>query len=96
MYAKAGFIVQTAMMDIEFNKLKNGMPELVINTTAAREHVGEIERKIRVIKEQARGMISTLPFEMLPKLMVVERMHFCIMWLNSFPVKSGISERYSP
>ena len=51
MYAKAGFVVQTAMMDMEFDKLKSVMSELVINTTAAREHVGEIERKIRVIKE---------------------------------------------
>ncbi len=76
--------------------MKDIMPELAINTTAGQEHVGEIERKIRIIKERARGTISTLPFEMLPKLMVVELMHFCVMWLNSFPVKSEISEKYSP
>ena len=37
-----------------------------------------------------------MPFEMLPKLMVIKLLHFCVMWLNLFPVKSGISEQYSP
>jgi hypothetical protein len=37
MYAKAGFIVQTAMMDMEFEKLKNIMPELVINREKLKE-----------------------------------------------------------
>ncbi len=46
-YCKAGFVVQTALMDMEFKKLKDKMPNMVINTTAAREHMGEIERKIR-------------------------------------------------
>jgi hypothetical protein len=28
--------------------------------------------------------------------MIIELMHFCVMWMNSFPVKSGISEKWSP
>jgi len=28
--------------------------------------------------------------------MTIELMHFCVMWMNSFSVKSGISEMYSP
>ena len=44
-------------MDMEFEKLKDRMPYVVLNTTAAREHVGEIERKIRVVKVRARGKI---------------------------------------
>ncbi len=95
-YRKAGFIVQTSMMDMEFEKLKDLLPNIALNTMAAQEQVGEIERKIRVIKERARGTISTLPYEMLPKLIIIELMHFCVMWMNSFPVKLGVSERYSP
>ncbi len=49
-YGKSGFIVQTALMDMEFEKLKDKMMNVRLNTTAASEHVGEIERKIRVIK----------------------------------------------
>jgi hypothetical protein len=48
------------MMDMEFEKLKDLLPNIVLNTTAAQEHVGEIKRKIRVIKERARRMISAL------------------------------------
>ncbi len=58
-YVAAGFGVQMAMMDMEFEKLKTLLPHVALNTTAAREHVGEIERKIRVIKERARGTFNT-------------------------------------
>ncbi len=45
-YGVAGFIVQVALMDMEFEKLKDVLPNIMINTTAAREHVGDIKRKI--------------------------------------------------
>jgi hypothetical protein len=94
-YGVAGYIVQVALMDMEFKKLKDVLPNITINTTAAREHVGEVERKIQVIKERARGAMATLPYLTLPKIMIVELMHFCFLWLNSFPVKSGVSEKWS-
>jgi hypothetical protein len=47
-----------------------------------------------VIKERDRGTFNTLPYKKLPKLMVIELLHFCVMWMNSFPVKSGISEKW--
>ncbi len=67
-----------------------------MNTPAAHEHVGEGERKIRVIKKRARGTFNTLPYKKLPKLMVIEVVHFCVMWMKLFPEKSGISEKWSP
>jgi hypothetical protein len=54
------------------------------------------DNSIRVIKERARGMFNTPLYKKLPNLMVIELLHFCVMWLNSFPVKSGISEKWSP
>jgi hypothetical protein len=45
-YGVAGFIVQVALMDMEFAKLKDVLPNITINTMTAREHVGEIKRKI--------------------------------------------------
>jgi hypothetical protein len=39
-YGRASFIVQTSMMDMEFEKLKDLLPNIALNTTAAREHVG--------------------------------------------------------
>ncbi len=89
----AGFIVKVALMDMEFEKLKDVLPNIMINTMAAREHVGEIERKIQVIKERVRGTMATLPYLTLPKIMIIKLMHFCVLWLNSFPVISGVSEK---
>jgi hypothetical protein len=95
-YGTAEFIVQTALMDMVFEKLKDKLPNIILNTTAAQEHVGEIERKIKVVKERARCMTSVLLYNLLTKLMIIELMHFCVMWMNSFPVKSGMSEKWSP
>ena len=39
------------MMDGEFAKLESSFDLVEINTTAAREHVGEIERSICTIKD---------------------------------------------
>jgi hypothetical protein len=90
------FVVQTTMMDVEFEKLRTLLPHVKLNTMAACEHVREIERKIRVIKERARGIFNSLPYKKLPKMMVVVLLHFCVMWMNSFPVKSGIYKKWSP
>jgi len=95
-YIKAGFIVQTALIDMEFEKLRDMLPNVTLNTTAAREHVGEIEIKMQVVKERARSTMSIIPYKLLPKLMIIELMHFCVMWMNSFSVKSEISEKWSP
>ena len=50
------------MMDMEFEKVKEqkGMELVDINTAAAREHVGEIKRGIRYLRELLRCSVSTL------------------------------------
>ena len=50
-------------MDGEFEKIKDLMPQVVCNTTAAKEHVSEAERN----KERTRGIIGTLPFKYIPR-----------------------------
>ena len=95
-YARAGFTVRTILMDGEFEKIKDLVPKLECNTTAAKEHVSEAERGIRTIKERARGLITTLPFDHIPRRMKIEFIYFCVIWLNAFPVKSGISSIHSP
>ena len=68
----------------------------VCNTTAAKEHVAEAERKIRVVKERNRGVVNTLQFTYIPRRMNIELIYFVTLWLNVFPVKSGVSETLSP
>jgi hypothetical protein len=95
-YAKADFTISTIIMDYEFEKVRDHVPSVNINTTAASEHVREIERKIRVVNEQARGIICTLPYKTLPRQLVLHLLHFVVMWLNNFPVANGISTIWSP
>jgi hypothetical protein len=95
-YARAGFTVRTILMDGEFEKMKDLVPQLECNTTATKEHVSEAEQGIRTIKERTRGLITTLPFEHIPRQIEIEFIYFCIQWLNAFPVKSGISSTHSP
>ena len=45
-------------MDMENGKNKDKMGLLKVNTTAAIDHVGEIERQIRHIKERTRCSTS--------------------------------------
>ena len=52
LYAQGGFIVRLCLMDREFEPVKDLVPIVEINTTAAREHVGLIQRRIRVVKEK--------------------------------------------
>ena len=50
------------MMDGEFKKMKELSLTIVCNITAAKEHVAEAERKIRVVKERNIGVVNTLMF----------------------------------
>ena len=59
-YARGGFVVRLVLMDMEFEKIKHIFDKVEVNTTAAREHVGEIERGIRLMKERSQCFISDL------------------------------------
>ena len=66
-YKRAGFVVRTILMDVEFEKIRPLLPNLECNTTAAKEHVSKAERTIRTIKERTRGLLATLPFSHMPR-----------------------------
>ena len=71
LYKARGFQVQMIMADDEFKSMKDTMMEhhgITLNTTSANEHVPEIERTIRVIKERNRSSISGLPYTHYPKM----------------------------
>ena len=97
LYSRAGMIVQTILMDMEFDKTADHlMDSTVVNTSAAKEHVAEIERCICTTKERCRSIASTLPYNRLHKLIVTNLVYFAVLWLNAFPVKNGVSAEHSP
>ena len=48
------------------------IPIFVMNTTAAKEHMLEVERCIRLIKEHRRGILISLLFKKMPQIMFIE------------------------
>ena len=87
---------QYVLMDSKFENLRDQIPMLALNIPAANEHVGDVERCIRVIKERSRGLICTLPYSKIPQTMLINLLHFMVMWLNNFPTLDSISVDYSP
>jgi hypothetical protein len=56
-YSGRNFQVGTMLMDNKFEKLRNLVPILGMNTTAANEQVMEVKQCIRLIKKKhGRGM----------------------------------------
>ena len=64
LYTKRGFNVTTALMDGEFFPMRTALLNMGVslNTASASEHVPEIERQHRVIKERSRACHHSLSF----------------------------------
>ena len=78
-------MVNIILMDQEFEKVAPDMDLALVNTTAAREHVVEVEREIRTIKEGTRSTVSTLRkigVKTLPKQMIIHVVYFSAFWSN--------------
>ena len=71
------------------------MEQTVGTKSAAKEHVSEINRYICTVKERSHAVASTLTFQYLHKLIVTKIVYFAVLWINYFPVKHGVSTKYS-
>jgi hypothetical protein len=95
---KKRFFVDICLCDNKFEgvraSLQNHRIKLII--CAPNEHVPEVERKIRTVKEQVQGLIPNLPFNTLPPAIIVHAVVFSVLWLNNFPPKVGISKTILP
>ena len=70
-----------------------------VNTTAAREHMEEIERQIHLVKERTRCSTSDMlncGIVCLTKQIVIHLVYNVCLWINVFPLKLGLSMDYSP
>ena len=67
-----------------------------VNTTAAREHVPEIERRIRTIKERVRATTSKFPFNPVPFLVLIQTVYTIVLWMNAIRPISGKEKGLSP
>ena len=86
-------------MDIEFEKIKKKFDKVKINTTAAPEHVCEIEGCNQSMKERSWGTISEMRdvgFNFFHKMIIVHIIYFVVKMLNAVPARLGISQEHVP
>ena len=62
----------------------------------ADDHVAEVERSMRTIKERTRCLIQGLPFKRVPKKLMHEAVASANKSLNQFPARDGMSTDMSP
>ena len=79
-------------MDNEFEVLFYALQDegLTLNTNTADEHVPQIERQIKVVKERVRSTWNSLPYKKVPNIMISRMVENSVSWLNALPVNSGI------
>jgi hypothetical protein len=84
--------IHTVIADNEFQALRDDIEELGINVhvVSKNEHAPEIEHQNRVIKERARAIVQTLPYDKLPRKMRLAMIHYIIFWLNQLPREDQI------
>ena len=74
-YLQRGFQVVFIKGDGEFKPLQDFMDTvygaLQLNLASANEHVPDIERKIRVVKERVRAITHSILFKSLPEQVLV-------------------------
>ena len=98
LYSQRGFRITQMMMDGQFENLRGDLADMQIglNTVSNDEHVPDIERHIRTIKERTRSMYNMLPFKKMPQRLTIEMVSASTFWWNSFPPEGGVSDTMSP
>jgi len=93
-----GFDLCFCKADSEFDSLREELSTMDIDLKAASEdeHVPEVERFIRTVKERTRATCNALPFKQMPARMITEMVKSSVMWLNVFPASDGVSTTLSP
>ena len=90
-YLQRGFRITTVSADGEFAPIKELIESILggpsVNLTSANEHVPEIERRIRVVKERVRATRHSMPYRRLPTLVIIYMVLFCTKMISIFPSK---------
>jgi hypothetical protein len=99
-YLQRDFHITVLHVDGEFAPLKTMIETIpggpTVNLASANEHVPEIERRIRVVKEWCRSSRHDLPFHRIPKLLTIHIVFNSVRMLNFFPTRGGVSDNISP
>ena len=73
--------------------------DINLNCSSKKEHVTEIERSTRTVKDRIRSSQSTMPSKQVSKIMIVHLVASDIFWINAFPPSTsgaGLSDTKGP
>jgi hypothetical protein len=96
LYRNRGFHPTELHADGEYNSLRDAFPDVRFTICSADDHVPEIERAIRTVKETIRATIHGMPYSRLPRVLVKELVTHAIRTLNMLPHPDGVSPNLSP
>ena len=82
--------------DNEFQCIEDMIRPTRLHMVGAGEHVGDIERSVRTVKECTRCHVQRLPYKYYPKIMVTGMVTHVIKSLNQLPSATGIDDHLSP
>ena len=97
-YGRSGFRLKDALMDGQFEPLRMQLAELMIhlNLCATNEHIPEIERAIKLMKERIRAVCNSLPYKKMPVRMIIEMVYNMIYWIDAVPAVDRVSDTQGP
>jgi len=96
LYLARGFEVSYIHGDNEFECLRESVRPTNMEIVAKNEHVPQVERSIRTIKERIRATVNSLPYKYYPRLMLSHLVLHIVKLLNLFPAENGLSSTLSP
>ena len=96
LYRTRGFTPVAIHADGEFAAAQSAFPDINFAICSADDHVPEIERAIRTVKETIRSTIHGMPFSRLPRVLVKELAIHAIHTINMLPHPDGVSPTLSP
>ena len=98
-YNKGSYVIKKIHADGEFKilllKIKDDL-DIDVNVVNPDEHVVDIKRLNRIIKEKFRTLYYRLPFKSIPKVMIKTLACVTTHAMNLFLIKGEVSKYFSP
>ena len=95
-YKYRGFVITNYNGDNEFEHLCDVFASAHLRICAKNDHIRDIVRSIRTIKERVRCGCHSIPYKKFAKLMTRSLVQDMITCLNMFPYQNWISSDLSP
>jgi len=68
---------------------------IILKVTSRNEHVPEIERYIRMVKERVQAIVYTLPFKQYPNRLIIETVYNATFWLTVSHIKMAFTQHFA-